>query len=245
MTVPVTIAQRGAVETVTLPLSEVFGPTFQGEGPHTGRRCGFVRLGLCNLACEWCDTPYTWDSTRYNVAKECPDTSIDDIAAKVKRLGVDLMVLSGGEPLMHRAKLRDLFHACGTVTWHVETNGTIPPPSWWAVEVAHTTVSPKINTGDRESKRLRPLALAAWAALSRQGKAAFKFVVTDVDDIRQIDDLVADFDILPESIWVMPEGVTSGSVLCHHRDIADAVLTAGYNTSTRLHVLLWDNTRGV
>lgn len=231
--------------TVTLPLSEVFGPTFQGEGPYTGRRCGFVRLGLCNLSCEWCDTPYTWDSTRYDVAAECPDTPVSDIADRVAALGVEVVVLSGGEPLMHRAKLGTLFAELPGIEWHAETNGTIAPPVWWGEQVAHTTVSPKINTADPAKKRLKPAALAAWAALSRQGRAAFKFVVTDVDDIRHVDNLAADFDIFPESIWVMPEGTTSGSVLRHHRDIADAVLAAGYNTSTRLHVLLWDNTRGV
>ena len=44
-----------------LAVSEIFGPTHQGEGPSTGRLCGFVRLARCNLSCLWCDTPYTWD----------------------------------------------------------------------------------------------------------------------------------------------------------------------------------------
>ena len=39
-----------------LVVSEIFGPTWQGEGPSLGRRCGFVRLGRCNLACTFCDT---------------------------------------------------------------------------------------------------------------------------------------------------------------------------------------------
>ena len=33
----------------TLVVSEVFGPTFQGEGPSLGQRAAFVRLGRCNL----------------------------------------------------------------------------------------------------------------------------------------------------------------------------------------------------
>src|SRR5437764_321458 len=43
----------------TLVVSEVFGPTAQGEGPALGRRCGFVRLGGCNLSCSWCFAPDT------------------------------------------------------------------------------------------------------------------------------------------------------------------------------------------
>lgn len=44
----------------TIDVNEIFGPVFQGEGPSTGRRCGFVRLARCNLDCgegsgaTWC-----------------------------------------------------------------------------------------------------------------------------------------------------------------------------------------------
>ena len=53
-----------------LNVNEIFGPTIQGEGPHTGRLVGFLRLAGCNLACSWCDTPYSWDWTKYDKAEE-------------------------------------------------------------------------------------------------------------------------------------------------------------------------------
>jgi len=37
-------------------VSEIF-VSFQGEGPHAGRRHLFVRLGGCPLRCRYCDTP--------------------------------------------------------------------------------------------------------------------------------------------------------------------------------------------
>jgi hypothetical protein len=37
--------------TATLPVAESFGPTVQREGPATGRRAHFIRLGGCNLSC--------------------------------------------------------------------------------------------------------------------------------------------------------------------------------------------------
>jgi organic radical activating enzyme len=37
-------------------VSELF-VSFQGEGPHVGRRQLFVRFGGCPLRCRWCDTP--------------------------------------------------------------------------------------------------------------------------------------------------------------------------------------------
>lgn len=51
----------GGVRAVTssglLRVSEVFGPTIQGEGPAAGRAASFVRLMGCNLSCAWCVEP--------------------------------------------------------------------------------------------------------------------------------------------------------------------------------------------
>ena len=66
-----------------LVVSEVFGPTVQGEGPSAGRLCGFVRLGRCNLACDFCDTGYTWDWDRYDAAVELTEMPVGDVLAKL------------------------------------------------------------------------------------------------------------------------------------------------------------------
>ncbi|KAK4533233.1 hypothetical protein CCYA_CCYA16G4115 [Cyanidiococcus yangmingshanensis] len=42
-----------------LLVSEIFS-SIQGEGPFSGCPSVFLRLGLCNLECAWCDTKYTW-----------------------------------------------------------------------------------------------------------------------------------------------------------------------------------------
>lgn len=58
----------------SLSVSEVFA-SIQGEGPHTGRPSVFLRLGLCNLECAWCDTKYTWlfsDEQRDAVKQRVP-----------------------------------------------------------------------------------------------------------------------------------------------------------------------------
>lgn len=228
----------------TLPLSEVFGPTYQGEGPATGHRCWFVRLGMCNLACEWCDTPYTWDRSRYDVDAECPPTAPDAIHDQLAAAGAavgSLVILSGGEPLIHHRTLPHLLH---THRWHAETNGTIAPPEWWADRVEHTSVSPKLITADPEKRRIRPRALAAWRDLALAGAACFKVVVSTPEDVETTLAWADTHDVDPDMVWVMPEGTTPATVLDTHRRVVDAALMHGFRTTTRLHTLLWGEERG-
>ena len=41
-----------------LTISEIFGPTIQGEGALIGEPTVFVRTAGCDFHCEWCDTLY-------------------------------------------------------------------------------------------------------------------------------------------------------------------------------------------
>jgi organic radical activating enzyme len=227
----------------------VFGPTWQGEGPHAGRIVGFVRLGLCNLSCSWCDTPYTWDRSRFDLAVECPPTPIAEIHSRLAALPVTTVVLSGGEPLIHHRLLLPLL--VPPWTWHAETNGTIPPPDWWTERVEHTSVSPKVITDDPEHRRIRLPALHEWARLTRfhlpsaPSPVSFKFVAQVPADLDAIAHLAHDLlDLAPSSVWVMPQGRTTPEILTCHRDLAEGILERGWSTTTRLHVLLFGDTRG-
>lgn len=226
----------------TVLVSEVFGPTFQGEGPHAGVRTGFVRLGLCNLTCEWCDTAYTWDRTRYDLRRELTRTPVADVHRQLRGMGVTVVCLSGGEPLVHHRQLPALLDPAWT--WHVETNGTIPAPWWWATKVAHTSVSPKINTRDPEHRRLRPAALETWNTLANQGQACFKFVAKKPKDLERIAKVVAEVGIDPSNVWVMPLGTHTHELVHRHRVLAPHIEERGWNTTTRLHVLLYGPERG-
>ena len=66
--------------------------SIQGESSHTGLPCIFIRLTGCNLRCSWCDTPYAFH--------EGKNMSIDEILRKVCSFGVNLVEITGGEPLM-------------------------------------------------------------------------------------------------------------------------------------------------
>jgi organic radical activating enzyme len=230
-----------------LLVSEVFGPTLQGEGPFMGRSASFLRLGMCNLACSWCDTPYTWDKERYNLSDEMGDVEVEALLPQLKAWRTPVVVITGGEPLMQQGKdgwptlLRGLL-AQGQSP-HVETNGTITPNPATAALVDHFSVSPKLaNSGDPEGKRLKVGPLSWFAACDR---AIFKFVVTGRDDLDTIDRLIHTYGIAGDKVWIMPEGAEPEDTLNTMLAIADDVVARRWNLTTRLHVLCWGNVRGV
>src|SRR5437870_10866318 len=79
---------------VTLPVMEHFY-TLQGEGFHQGRAAYFVRLGGCDVGCVWCDVKDSWDADKH------PQFDVDTIANQIKKTPTDIVVVTGGEPLMH------------------------------------------------------------------------------------------------------------------------------------------------
>ena len=220
-----------------LVVSEVFGPTLQGEGPSIGRRAGFVRLGRCNLACTWCDTPYTWDWSRFDPALELRRAGIAEVVAAVEAMDVPMVVVTGGEPLLQQSALLDLLPALSPRRIEVETAGTIAPRPELVELVDQFNVSPKLaNSGNPADRRWRPDVLRAF---QDTGKAVFKFVVAGPDEL----DEVAAFGVSP--VWIMPEGTSAEVLRDRLAALADAVIERGWNLSPRLHVELWGDKRGV
>lgn len=230
---------------MSLPVTEIYGPVFQGEGPHVGRLCYFMRLGNCNLDCSWCDTPYTWDKTRFDLAAESPAMSLEGIRDQLPTRG--LVVLTGGEPLMHRNNitLKTLLTYSKTEV-HVETNGTLLPPLWMTPRIAWWNVSPKLaSSGVRDSKRRKSVVLDFFAEAARANRACFKFVATSPADLNEVASIAANFAIPDSSIWIMAEGVTADTQLAGMRSLADDIAARGWNLTPRLHVLLHNDQRGV
>lgn len=233
-------------QSMTVRLCEVFGPTIQGEGPHTGQRVGFLRFAECNLACSWCDTPYSWDWTRFDKEQESRLVPVADAAKSVTALGVSRVVFTGGEPMMQQRFFPALHEEMDGILIDVETNGTIlPSPSTERV-VDLFVVSPKLaHSGDPEHLRLKQAPLARFSALAKEQRAVFKWVVTTPEDITAVEDVCVRFSIPREATWLMPEGATRDAHLERLGALADGIVTAGFNLSTRLHVLAWNDKRGV
>ena len=110
--------------TTQLPVMEQFY-TLQGEGFHQGRAAYFIRLGGCDVGCVWCDVKESWDASQH------PVSGIENIIAEVKKTPAEIVVVTGGEPLMHNldALTRQLREE-GLKT-HIETSGAHPLSGYW------------------------------------------------------------------------------------------------------------------
>lgn len=99
----------------TLLIHEIYR-SVQGETSFAGKPCTLVRLSACNLRCRWCDTPQAFTGgTRM---------ALDAVVARALGLGTQLVLVTGGEPLLQPAALplmRALCDAGRTVM--LETSG--------------------------------------------------------------------------------------------------------------------------
>lgn len=95
--------------------------SIQGESSYAGQPCTFVRTAGCSLRCVYCDTGYAlpFDSGT--------EMSITQIVDEVKHLGIDLVELTGGEPMEQNETpilCQMLLDEGATVL--IETGGHIP-----------------------------------------------------------------------------------------------------------------------
>lgn len=97
--------------------TEIFH-SIQGESSHAGRPCVFVRLTGCNLRCRWCDSEYTFTGGE--------KISVDDVIARVKSYGCNLVEVTGGEPLAQQESFELIRCLCDEgFEVLIETSGSI------------------------------------------------------------------------------------------------------------------------
>ena len=73
-----------------MQVTEIYA-SVQGESSWVGQPCTFVRLTGCPLRCSWCDTVYGF--------KGGESLSLDAVMQRVAEIGINLVELTGGEPL--------------------------------------------------------------------------------------------------------------------------------------------------
>jgi 7-carboxy-7-deazaguanine synthase len=130
---PLLTTLRVPLRSVTsYPVVESFY-TLQGEGLYAGQAAYFIRLGGCDVGCTWCDVKESWDASPHAVK------SVEELVAEARTYPAPIVVVTGGEPLMHDlAPLTSALRAAGRRT-HIETSGVHPFSGEWH----HVCLSPK------------------------------------------------------------------------------------------------------
>src|SRR5712691_137103 len=104
---------------IALPVMEHFY-TLQGEGFHQGKAAYFIRLGGCDVGCVWCDVKESWDAEKH------PRYGVGSLKSEVKKTRAEIVVITGGEPLMYDlTELTRELRSAGLKT-HLETSGAYP-----------------------------------------------------------------------------------------------------------------------
>ncbi len=99
-----------------LPVVEIFH-SVQGEGVWSGTSAFFIRLAGCDVGCSWCDTKQSWPMSAH------PRRSVIDLVTAAAAANPFMVVITGGEPLMHSLdKLTAALHQAG-LRVHLETSG--------------------------------------------------------------------------------------------------------------------------
>lgn len=201
----------------TLDVQEVFA-TLQGEGPYAGWPAIFVRLGGCNLACEFCDTEF----------ESFTPTSLDQLLESIERTAIHnckFIVITGGEPLRQNIEPLCISLLEKGFKIQIETNGTLYRDLPDAVDII---CSPKVTGGQYHP--VRPDLLARVNA--------FKFIIADDSSpYRDIAEVGQSQHAAP--VYVQP--MDMGDREKNARNTARAAMlaqTRGYRLSLQMHKIL-------
>lgn len=177
-------------------------PTIQGEGQLVGTPSLFLRLFGCNLACEACDTTYSWKNESENRTLVHVEAVLSRLSAQLHSSGVTHLVLTGGEPTLQADALCLILSGVSpSVHVTLETNGMIFHQAL-AEYVSLVSLSPKLAVC-RESEI--PPAVFEWLGwAARFGRQAqVKLVVESEEEIGEAVELL---QTLMRAGWLEKEG---------------------------------------
>lgn len=202
-----------------------------------------------------CDTPFSSGvhNTKIEKTKFTPEGLAAHVASMLRRSSI--LVITGGEPMLQQRELTtffDLVHDINPdIKIEIETAGTILPSPKFDFYVHQYNCSPKLaNSKMPYEKRIHESLLRT---IFNKGKTIFKFVVDGPEDLKEIQSIFSkidpenndNFKALRAKTYLMPEGQTLREQQIKMRTIAELCIEKGYQFSSRLHVLIWDDMRAV
>jgi 7-carboxy-7-deazaguanine synthase len=225
----------------------------QGEGLSLGKPAIFIRLHGCNLRCSWvksggsiCDAWYTWKEDTKDYWTSHSFMSFADILKEIQKYPCKRIVISGGEPLLQQKQIITFINAYldNDYIVEIETNGTIAPSE----ELLKSPIalcfncSPKLSAAGMEKKDcIQPDALRL---INKYKDSIFKFVVTNNEDLLEVESLVQEFKLKANKIVIMPEGINVETLTKRMQELVEVVKVRGWSLTPRLQIYIWGNKRG-
>jgi 7-carboxy-7-deazaguanine synthase len=235
-------------------ISEIFGPTIQGEGALIGQPTVFVRTGGCDYRCSWCDTLHAVDPA---FRQSWEPMTVEGVWDAVVRLssGRPLTVsLSGGNPAIQPLGPLIRQGQAQGYRFALETQGSLAPD--WLSSLDVLTLSPKPPSSGMATDWERLDACMALGAAGPQ--TVLKMVVFDEADYAYARGVAGRYPGL--AVYLQPGNATvpdpaGGRVAVDQAALAarllwlvERVLADRWFEATvlpQLHVTLWGNARGV
>ena len=238
-----------------IPVAEIFGPTIQGEGPNSGKKCIFVRVVGCDFKCEWCDSKFAWqkdETTKYYIDIDL----VNDLLDKCKNTNTNQIILTGGNPCLYNfEKVIDILHQQNILV-DIETQGSLFPN--WIEKVDTLVISPKAPSSKQPDvyDKVNQFLSELWIGYT--GKIAIKIPVFNDDDIefcKKYYELCENHSYLDLSLYISvgndnteESGDISKRILSNYEKIIDKIIKSNMQRVfilPQVHTLVWGNKQGV
>ena len=254
-----------------LTISEVFGPTIQGEGSRAGNISYFIRFGGCNFTCSGfgveyvcpktgekklgCDTYYSvdpnfkknWETMNYYELIERINGLIN--STEILHIKPDI-IITGGEPLImwkndEFQKMLVYYISRGhKIT--IETNGSvnIEFTKNYQKEIIFSISTKLSNSGEPEHKRININNLNNIFENTKY--SYFKFVLGKEEIDKRIEEILNILKDIPYyvDIYAMPLGSNKKELEGNTKIVAEKVIKHGWKYTDRLHIRIWDDEKG-
>ncbi|EJC0905794.1 7-carboxy-7-deazaguanine synthase QueE [Campylobacter upsaliensis] len=239
--------------------------SIQGEGKFAGRLAVFVRFANCNFNClgfgvkkqkegrelVGCDTLRAVFTKEYQNTYE--NLNAKELFLRVLKMTKDLkpiIVITGGEPLLHHKKseflkfIKLLLEAKFEV--HFETNASIRVDfkKYPLYKKCIFALGVKLsNSGVSKEKRLNYKALKAFKKEAK--KSFYKFVLEEEFLSKAEGEIKEILSVVKNEVYCMPLGENETRLKKNALALVNFCLKNGYNYSDRTHIRLWGDKEGV
>jgi len=211
---------------IKMPISEIFH-SLQWEGRNTWKSVVFVRFWGCNLHCTRCDSKY---ARHKDYKDEIKQMKFYEVIKKIKSLNCKHIVFTWWEPALYEPHIWDIQEELQREdffgwTFEIETNGSRELVNYYD----QINVSYKFKSSWNRTYELK----------ANSNLYDYKFVIDSKEDIEEMENLIEQYNLPKDRIFIMPLWTTQNSQ--DRLDLARYCLENNYRYSPRQHILrFWD-----